>query len=289
MITEEDFTTMTVRSTTGQPLRAVSRLTAVLITFTAFITAAALQASDTPTSVDPAKAAAKISPEHPLAPALDQAYKARAALDAVSDYEAFFEKRELVGRRLVTSKINLKVREQPFSVYLMFHEPSQGREVIYIEGKNSGKLLAHETGIKSIAGTVSLLPTSDSAMDGNRYPVTMIGMRKLLEQVITQWEEEGKYGEIEVQHYPGAKLGETEVRAIESKHPQPRKQFKFHMTRLYLDKQTNLPIRLEQYGFPQKADKAPPILEEYTYTKIKTNIGLTDRDFDTKNPNYAFP
>ena len=30
------------------------------------------------------------------------------------------------------------------------------------------------------------------------------------------------------------------------------------------------------------------LLEEYTYTNIKINVGLTDADFDTKNPNYKF-
>jgi len=93
-----------------------------------------------------------------------------------------------------------------------------------------------------------------------------------------------------VKNFPNARLfgGEVEAKAIESRHPQPRKQFKFHMTRLYIDKQSNLPIRLEQYGFPQKADAPPPIVEEYTYSKLKTNVGLSDRDFDPKNPNYAF-
>jgi hypothetical protein len=232
---------------------------------------------------------ATVNPEHPLAPALEQAYKAREALAAVKDYEAYFEKREFVERRLVTSKINLKVREQPFSVYLGFIEPNAGREVIYVEGQNEGMLLAHDVGIKALAGTVSRAPNSKDAMDGNRYPVTMIGVRKMLEQVIAQWEQEAKFSETDVKYYPNAKLGDVEVKAIQSTHPQPRKQFRFHMTRLYLDKQTNLPVRVEQFGFPTAGEKTPPVVEEYTYSRLKANIGLTERDFDTKNPSYAFP
>jgi outer membrane lipoprotein-sorting protein len=244
-------------------------------------------AADEPAASSPR--AVKINPEHPLAPALEQACKARDALDAIDDYEALFEKKELIGKRLVSSRIHLKLREQPFSVYLQFAEPNQGREVIFVEGKNKGMLLAHETGIRALVGTVSLSPTSNDAMEDNHYPITMIGLRKLVEQVIAQWEEEGKYGETEVKYYPNARIGDTEVRAIESKHPQPRKQFKFHLTRLYIDKQTGLPVRVEQYGFPARPDAAPPVIEEYTYTRLKTNVGLTDRDFDPKNPNYAFP
>jgi len=251
------------------------------------LTSAAI-ASDTPT--DPAKPAPKANPEHPLAPALDLAYGARKTLEGIKDYEAYFEKKELVGKRMVTSKMNLKLREKPFSVYLLFQEPNEGREVIFVEGKNNGMLAAHETGIKAIVGTVSLATNSPEAMDGNRYPISMIGMRKMLDQVIAQWEDESKFGETEVKYYPNAKLGNgIEVKAIVSQHPQKRKQFNFQKTMLYIDKQTNLPVRLEQYAFPEKAGEKSPLVEEYNYSKIKTDLSLTDRDFDTKNPNYAFP
>jgi len=231
----------------------------------------------------------KVDPQHPLAPALAQAYEARKALAAVKDYEALFSKRELIGRRTHTTTMQLKLREEPFSVYLQYISPHQGREVIYVAGRNNGQLLAHETGLKAIAGTVSLAPDSEDAMDGNRYPVTMIGMRNLLEQVIAQWELEAQYGESEVKYYPDAKLGETACRVIETSHPQPRKQFKFQKTMLFLDGQTSFPVRVEQHAFPTGGREKSTLVEEYTYTKIRVNVGLTDRDFDHTNPNYAFP
>lgn len=185
--------------------------------------------------------------------------------------------------------MRLKLREEPFSVYLYFLDPNKGREVIYVEGKNNNMLMVHETGVKALAGTVSLDPKSKDAMADNKYPVTMIGMRTMLERVIAQWEEEGKFAETTVQYYPDAKLGDVACTVIESSHPKPRDNFKFHMTRLYIDKTTLYPVRVEQYGFPGKGDKQPPLLEEYTYSQIKPNLGLTDKDFDHTNPSYAFP
>ncbi len=32
----------------------------------------------------------------------------------------------------------------------------------------------------------------------------------------------------------------------------------------------------------------PQLLEEYTYLNVKLNVGLTDADFDDKNPEYNF-
>jgi hypothetical protein len=233
---------------------------------------------------------ASIDPQHPLAPALEQAYKAREALAGVKDYTAVFSKQELVGNDIKRASMTIKFREEPFSVYMLFGKPYEGREVIYVAGANNNLLLAHDTGVRAVlGGTVSLAPESERAMEDNRYPITMIGLKNMLDRIISQWEAEGQYGETNVRYFPNATLGkDVACRVIESSHPQPRKQFKFQMTRLYIDKQTGIAIRVEQYGFPKNGEKAP-LVEEYTYMSVKTNVGLTARDFDAKNSSYAFP
>ena len=47
-------------------------------------------------------------------------------------------------------------------------------------------------------------------------------------------------------------------------------------------------VRVEQNGYPPKSGGQPPIVEEYTYSGIKTNVGLGDGDFDARNPKYVF-
>lgn len=231
-----------------------------------------------------------IDEAHPLYLPLQEAYKAREALKVVKDYEANFVKRELLGRRLQSTTMKLKLREEPFSVYLKFVDTSAGREVLYVHGRNNNNLLIHEAGLKSLAGTVFRAPNATDVMAENRYPVTMIGLKYMLDKVIQQWEDEGKFGEVKTQKYPSAKLpsGE-ECIAYESLHPTPRNQFKFHITRLWIETKSGLAIRIEQLGFPQKNDKAPPVIEEYTYANLKTNVKLTDADFDRGNRSYAFP
>jgi hypothetical protein len=231
-----------------------------------------------------------IDKQHPLFLPLQEAYKSRQSLKNVKDYQADFTKKELMGRRLLTTNMNLKLRQEPFSVYLKFVNPNAGREVIYVQGRNKNNLIVHEVGIKSIVGTLELPPTGPDAMADNKYPVTMIGLKTMLDKVIKQWETEGKLGEVKTQKYPDARLpsGEECV-AYESLHPTPREEFPYHITRLWIEKKSNLAIRVEQLGFPQRNDKTPPIVEEYTYSKLKVNVSLADRDFDKKNPGYAFP
>jgi hypothetical protein len=230
-----------------------------------------------------------IDEAHPLYLPLQEAYKAREALKAAKDYEAIFVKRELINRRLQKTTMNLKLRTEPFSFYLKFIDTNAGREVIYNEGRLNNQMQIHEAGIKSFAGTVLRAPNATDVMAENRYPANMVGLKNMLDKVIKQWEEEGKFGEIKTQKYPEAKLptGETCV-AYESLHPTPRNQFKFHITRLWIESKTGLAVRVEQLGFPQKGDKEPPVIEEYTYGSIKTNVKLTDYDFDVKNKAYKY-
>lgn len=227
--------------------------------------------------------------EHPLIPAIAEARKAQEAISQVKDYEAVFSKTEVVRGRPYPHEMRLKHRAEPFSVYLKFIDKAhKDREVIYIEGKNNGKLKAHEgSGFKSLV-TVDLAVNGPDALAEGRYPITEIGMLNLVSKLITRWEGESKYGEIEVEYYPEAKIGQTECLAIMATHPVKRKQFNFHKTVLYIDKKTTYPIRLENYDFPSRDGVEPALVEQYQYSNIQVNQGLNDADFDYKNPQYKF-
>lgn len=226
--------------------------------------------------------------EHPLRPAIRLAEESLAALESVRDYECGFLKRELINGQLTQQVMQMKVREQPFSLYFKFGEPFPGREVLYVAGRNNGQMLAHEgTGVKSLIGTVSLPLDCPKAKSENRHPLSEAGMRNIVALLVEQWKKEAAYGEIDVRFYPDATIGPVSCRAIEASHPQPRRQFLYHVTRLYLDNRTDYPVRLESYGWPPPNGE-PPLIEEYTFRDVRVNVGLTDRDFDPTNPSYAF-
>lgn len=220
--------------------------------------------------------------------AIKLAKQVQETLKKIHDYEATFTKKEMVGKKLIQSEMYVKFRENPFSVYIKYLNPHAGREVIYVAGKNKDKLLAHGEGITSIVGTIKLKPDSKDAMEENRYPITMFGMSKLVETLIQQWETDEKHDDCVVKFFPNAKLDKTECKVVETSYPKQVSHAKFHITRLYIAKDSGLPIRVEQFGFPVTQGGQPPVIEEYTYSNIKTNIGLSDLDFDTKNQAYGF-
>ncbi len=238
------------------------------------------------------KVAARITAEtggaHVLTPAFKLAVSGLEALNAVKDYEALFIRKELVGGVLVNSQIALKLRHDPFSVYLKFIEPNAGREVIYVDGKNDGKLLVHETGFASLAGTLSLDPKGSLAMNGNRYPVTMIGLRTMTETVIDKWLAVKNEKDTKVNVYPNATVGDLSCKVVETVLAKPVDGIPQQTCRLYLEKATGYPVRVQSLAFPAKEGDKAETVEDYFYSKLKTNIQLTDKDFDVANPAYGF-
>ena len=230
--------------------------------------------------------------EHPMMPALRWAYSGLENIEKIQDYSATLAKRERIGGKLLDYQyMFVKLRQKPFSVYMYFLAPAdiKGQEVIYVDGKNNGNMWAHTVGIKNtMFGTVSIKPDGPIAMRDQRYPLTELGILNLTRRLVEVGEKDIKYGECEVKFYEGAKINGRVCTCIEVTHPVPRRNFLFHLARIFVDKEYNLPIRYESYDWPKEPGGPPELIEEYTYLNLKLNNGFTDADFDIKNPNYKF-
>jgi hypothetical protein len=224
--------------------------------------------------------------------AIKLARERRAVLNDVHDYTATFAKMELVGKKVIRQTMEIKCRHEPFSVYLHNREgKEEGREVLYVTGANGGNLLVHERGLlASLAGTQSLKLDDSLVMDENRYPITEIGIAKIVDKSIAIWESEKKAdpNNIQVRFFPNAKVGPVACEQIEVARKQQRPEFEFSLTRVFFARDTKLPVRAEQYGWPAKTGEKPPLVEEYDYSNLNVNVGLSEADFDPKNPMYGF-
>ncbi len=228
--------------------------------------------------------------EHPLALPIRWAKEGLKRLESIEDYECRLVKRERIDGVLHPYKfMDLKVRHEPFSVYILETAPKPGREVIYIDGAFNNRILGHTTGSEHrLIGTVSISPNGPRAMKENRHPITKVGIVNLTARLIEEAEKDLEWGEIDVKYYNDATLNGRSCTCMEFIHPNPRKEFRYHIARVYIDNEMVVPVRYVAYMWPNKPGEKPPLLEEYTYLDIKANIGLTDRDFDVNNPKYGF-
>jgi hypothetical protein len=208
----------------------------------------------------------------------------------VEDYTCVFLKKERVdGVMTPLNILHMKARQKPHSVYFQFVQPTKGREAIYVHGQNGGKAWVHDVGIgRLLAGTISLDPRSGRAMDGNRHPINEAGIGFLIETVIKGWEAEMRDGETKVTITPGILVDKRPCTLIVSHHPTYNRAYQFHEVRVYIDHEHGLPVRFEAYDWPRRPGTKGELLEEYTYTKLRLNSGLTDHDFSPSNQAYSF-
>jgi len=244
--------------------------------------------------------AASNTAEHPLMPVIRWAEKERPNIAAIKDYTAILQKQENIGGKVQGAQVlEVKVRHQPFSVYTKFLFPKDlnGQQAIYVEGQNDNKLIAHGVGMERRLGTLRFEPDGFLPMRNQKYPITEMGILNLVDKLLEVGYRDSQFGECEVKYTEGVRVGSgpaaRECTMIEVIHPVPRQNFTFHIARIFVDNELNVPIRYESYDWPRRAgrsgDSTPELIEAYTYMNLQLNVGLTDLDFDSTNPAYAFP
>jgi hypothetical protein len=164
----------------------------------------------------------------------------------------------------------------------------KGQEVLFVEGANNGKMWAHSVGLRGLLGTLAIDPADPLAMQGQQYPLTQIGVLKLTKRLIEAAESDMKFGECSMKWIDHAKINNRSCFCIEVVHPRPRSNFIFHIARIFVDDEMNLPIRYERYDWPSAPGGKPVLTEEYTYLNVKLNAALAAADFDVQNPAYHF-
>lgn len=215
----------------------------------------------------------------------------------IRDYTALMIKRERIDGIVGDAEfMNVKIRNRreaeniPLSIYMKFLKPSsfKGREVIWVEGRNDGKLIAHEgTGlIKHI--TARLDPDGSMAMKGNRYPIYEAGLENLVFRLIEKGERDKELGGFDVKFYDETKINGRKCMLIQVTHPEKRPEYDFHICRVFIDSELNVPVRYSAYDWPKKEGGKPALMEEYTYLNIALNVGLSDSDFDPNNSEYNY-
>lgn len=232
-------------------------------------------------AVPPANQPAAVSPmDQPLRLALE----AQQVFQGVRDYTCLFIKKErLHGRLQPENLMEMKVRNQPFSVYLRWLGPKtfEGQEVCYVAGRNQGKMRVHATGFTGIVGFVSMDSRDPRVTENSRHTITEAGLGNLIQRLNQAWDMERRLGKTQIRlaEYTYNRSQCTRVEAI---HPDNSGgQFTSFRTVVYFDKAMRLPVRIEKYDWPKPGGPAEgDLLESYSYVNLRTNVGLGDNVFN---------
>lgn len=178
----------------------------------------------------------------------------------------------------------------PFSIYTRFLKPKSkvGQEAIWVQGKDEEKILGHGTGLLNIK-TVRLDPEGSYAMSGNRYPIFQIGFRNLIVKMKEFGENDRKYDECEILITRNVEVDGRPCTLLTITHPEKRDHFSYHIAKIYLDDEYEIPTGYEGYLWPEEKGGEPVLLEKYFYLDLKIDCEFEDIDFDIANPDYEYP
>ncbi len=206
-------------------------------------------------------------------------------MKGVDDYIVVVHQVQRVGGKLLPEEVILYKFKRPNSVYLRsIGEVNNGQEIIYREGWNDGKMMGHMGG--ALDGIIlNLKPGSSMASKRTRHTIdesSLIYMMNTLERSMDHAKAHPKDNMI-VEDIGTKKIFGKQVRLIRIKLPHGEDYPYYAPVSIFgIDRERYLPLYYRSYGPDGK------MWEDYRYRDLKTNVGLTDLDFDPKNPKYNF-
>ncbi len=236
--------------------------------------------------------------QHPLRAVIEYARREQKYLErTVQDFTCRLVKRERIGGFLQEQHfVDMQVREatyvdgrieQPLSIYLHFLAPKSvgGRNVLYVEGQNDGKMLVRNGGKHFDYVLVKLDPNGETAREETLVPVTDIGFNRLLGKMIEVLERhqlcDPSGDNSHAEQIAGAKINQRACTVIRITHPRPMEGLEFHTANVFVDDELHVPVRVDYSDWPKTPGRPAPLIAEYTYTELRLNVKLPNSTFST--------
>jgi len=210
---------------------------------------------------------------------LEELKKCQERANALNEYTLTLIKQERIRGRLNPAE-NIFVKwKKPLMIYMKINSgKNKGREIIYVKGRNNDKMMVSPGGILG-ALTIRISPESRLAFRDNRHSVAEAGMASTIRRINSTIKEDMKKPGHEIRlSYVGDEIydgnGTIHIRVEKSSYADS--------TEIYIYKSSHLICALFSY------DESGSLIESYLYKEIKTDVKLTDKDFDPKNEEYKF-
>lgn len=205
------------------------------------------------------------------------------SLSETDSYTAIFHKQERLAGKLSREETIFLKFKKPFKIYMKWvGKPRRGRELLYVEGENKNRIKAREGGILGLF-TVNLDPLSERVMRENRHPIYEAGLINLVNLIEGQVRRGTREGELTLRLLGEEVVYGRKTVTLEGIFPKDSsKGYYCYRTVLNLDVLLKVPIKVKVYDWDEL------LVENYGYEDLRLDAGLTDADFDPKNPEYRF-
>ena len=225
---------------------------------------------------------------------LDLAQDARLSMSTeMKDYTARFVRQEVdsSGNLQPESEIFMKVHstlrnetdDAPMRVYMRFDSPEdvKGREIVWGEDLYDGNMQVRvDTGFLGIQ-TVPIDPNGIIAKQSSRYPISEIGLKRLIEQLIKRGTDDKDDPGVTVTMVHDQKLDDVNVDLIQVRRSEPtpdNEENDFSLAEILYDPNRKLILRFRSYGWPDEAASSENLpLPRIVYLPRRQNERRLDR------------
>ena len=225
--------------------------------------------------------------------------RAEQKLKKVLSYTTTFSKQERLNGCLGDSQVmNMKVRHKPFSVYMKWLVGDKGRELLYVDGENDGKMLARVGGIRGrLLPALKLDPNGSLAMKESRYPITKAGILELVNELLGYRKRDlENHDQVVCTYIDNQLVNKTPCYGFVVEYKTKTYSELYRKSMVMIDQKSGLPIFVKNFTWPHEEDNyktaqeedEATIIEQYVFTDIKMNPQLADADFDKANKKYSF-
>lgn len=213
----------------------------------------------------------------------------RESYSLIDDYTATFIKQERVNGRLKPVETVFMKFQKPFKVYMKWVEGAkEGQEILYVEGKNGGKVLAHP-GFGGFLGgmltmilpTFAISPDGPTAMKDNLHPVTDAGIGNMIENIISNNAKARTNDDLHLYYRGESSVDGRMAFLVERILPQ-EEGYPAHRAQLFIDKEYRLPIMMVLH------DWSDELIGSYEFRDLVLNPGLAPEEFEHRNKDYRF-
>ena len=210
--------------------------------------------------------------------------EAKIAYGKVNDYSGHVIHQDRVRGKLTPDQTaEIRAMAKPASVALKYVAPNSlmGQELVYVAGRNNGKLRMKPAGSFGPAGFLAVELADSRATAHTRHAATEFGigpMIELLEKNLTIETRLRNAVQVSVSEYTYANRPVTRFEVFTDRAHALRFAYR---TVVFVDRETKLPVRMEAYDQPTiGSSPSGELLECYSYVNLKFNRGLGEAAFD---------
>lgn len=207
--------------------------------------------------------------------------EARTAYKEIKDYSCTLVKREQVkGKLQPENVIAMKIRTEPFSVYLNWLAPRDlvGQEAVYVTGRNRNMMRVNPKGVIGIFGWQNVAVDDPRVKEHSRHLITDAGIGNMIERFGKSYAADCKNPNVTIT-FADYEYEKRKCTGIETIHEDVKSGGGFYRCLLYIDKKTHLPIRCECYDRPRIKGGEGELIEMYSFANLRLNLNLGDEAF----------